>query len=46
MYKISKDNVFTNFQKRVYLQKYVFFFLSKIVNVYMFERYFYEKMYL
>jgi len=40
MYKISKDNEFTNFQRRVYLQK-ILFFLSKIVHVYMFESFFY-----
>jgi len=32
--KISKDNVSTNFQRRVYLQKYIYFFLLKeMVNV-------------
>jgi len=31
MYKISKDNVFTNFQRRVYLQKYIYFSFKKCV---------------
>ena len=29
MYKISKENVFTNFQRTKYLQKYVYFFPFK-----------------
>jgi len=29
MYKISKDNVSTNFEKRVYFQKYIYFFFKK-----------------
>jgi len=33
MNKISKDNVFTNFKTRVYLQKYIYFSFQKCVYV-------------